>query len=259
MDRIKEALGLGPGTFGLKLDTPAIPAGGFVRAIYECKLKKVMDVRGVLARATATRGKGQIVYEQTQRLDGQPNVGEGRWTLVFRIPREIQLENELLPSELRELTWTISTRIELGLKTDPETSATFEVLGAFPDGVPVIEPGEPVAGGTSLERVVNVLAADTVSAANRVNERIVAPHSVPSLPDYEKGMAQSSLAAELAAAREAQSVRDKLEGPARGPLQDPDPGSEGRSQPARDAKPGAASAAGGEAPIAGGRADSAAR
>lgn len=210
MDRIKEALGLGPGTFLLKLDTPAIPAGGFVRGTYACKLKKIMDVRGVLARATATRGT-QIVYEQTQRLDGQPNVAEARWTLVFRIPREIQLENELLPSELRELVWTISTRIELGLKSDPESLATFEVVGAFPDGVPVVEPGEGVAGGTSLERVVNVLAADTVSAANRVSERIVAPHSTPSVPDYAQGMVQSSLAAELAAARDAQAVRDKLE------------------------------------------------
>ncbi len=209
MDFIKEALGLGPGTFTMKPDMPAIPAGGFIRASFECRLKKPMDVNGVLARATATRGK-QVVYEQTQRMDGLQQVTEARWTLVFRIPREIQLPEELLPAELRELVWTVSARAELGLKTDPEAHATFEVIGAFPDGVPVLEPGEPVQSGTSLERVVNVLAADTVSAANRVSERIVAPHATPALPDYEKGMQFSSLQAELEASRDAQQLKDKL-------------------------------------------------
>lgn len=208
MERIKEALGLGPGTFQLKLDTPAIPAGGFVRGTFDARLKKATEILGVVARATATRA-GEVVYEQTQRLDGLPATTEARWTLIFRVPREIKLAEELLPAELRDLTWTLAARIELGLKTDPAVAAPFEVVGAFPDGVPT-EPGDPVPTGTSLERVVNVLAADTVSAANRVNERLVSPHARPTAPDYEKGLERSSLQAELEAARQAQGVADRL-------------------------------------------------
>ncbi|GMU54423.1 MAG: hypothetical protein AMXMBFR33_35690 [Candidatus Xenobia bacterium] len=207
MDRIKEALGLGPGTFALHLDMNAVPAGGFLRGTYSCRLKKPTDIQGVLARATATRD-GQVVYEQTQRCDPVAQAVEERWVLIFRIPREIALPGELLPSELTGLSWSVTVKIELGLARDPESSASFEVVGPFADGVPT-EHG-PVSG-TSLERVVNVLAADTVSAAARVSDRMIGVHTTPQAPDYEGGLAESHRAAERAAQRAADQVRQKLQ------------------------------------------------
>ncbi len=207
MDRIKEALGLGPGTFALHLDVNAVPAGGFLRGTYSCKLKKPTDIQGVLARATATRD-GQVVYEQTQRCDPVAQAVEERWILIFRIPREIALPGELLPSELTGLSWSVTVRLELGLARDPESSASFEVVGPFADGVPT-EHG-PVSG-TSLERVVNVLAADTVSAAARVSDRMIGVHTTPQAPDYEGGLAESHRAAERAAQRATDQVRQKFQ------------------------------------------------
>ncbi len=207
MDRIKEALGLGPGTFALHLDVNAVPAGGFLRGTYSCKLKKPTDIQGVLARATATRD-GQVVYEQTQRCDPVAQAVEERWVLIFRIPREIALPGELLPSELTGLSWSVTVRLELGLARDPESSASFEVVGPFADGVPT-EHG-PVSG-TSLERVVNVLAADTVSAAARVSDRMIGVHTTPQAPDYEGGLAESHRAAERAAQRATDQVRQKFQ------------------------------------------------
>ncbi len=207
MDRIKEALGLGPGTFTLHLDMNAVPAGGFLRGTYTCKLKKPTDIQGVLARATAMRD-AQVIYEQTQRCEPVAQAVEERWVLIFRIPREIALPGELLPSELTGLSWSVTVKIELGLAKDPESSASFEVVGPFADGVPT-EQG-PVSG-TSLERVVNVLAADTVSAAARVSDRMIGVHTTPQAPDYEGGLAESHRSAERAAERAADKVRRRFQ------------------------------------------------